>query len=114
MSNLLEEIEEKIEDVIHSQEPGLIAKPPRSTHLLLVIRNIFAGIAAVLFLISLFDISFSSGLKALGYICGTVAYASEILLLTDNFKYKPPFQEMFMEVCFGILYVILGVFYIIK
>ena len=43
---------------------------------------------------------------------GAAAYFSEIVLLTDCFTAKIPHQEMFMAYCFGPMYVLLGISYL--
>ena len=41
------------------------------------------------------------------------AYFAEILLLTDCFSRRVPHREMFMAYCFGPLYLIMGVGYLV-
>jgi hypothetical protein len=70
-------------------------------------------LAAVLFLISLFHVPGKYVLKAIAYFLGAAAYFSEILLLTDCFRTKVPHQEMFMAYCFGPMYLLLGLSYLL-
>ena len=56
--------------------------------------------------------SFSHVLKAIAYFFGAAAYFSEFILLTDCFTKRVPHQEMFMAYCFGPLYILLGLSYL--
>ena len=47
-------------------------------------------------------------------LVGAAAYVFECLLLTDCFKTKVPYKEMFMVYCLGPLYLIMGLGYILK
>ena len=49
----------------------------------------------------------------LGYLFGAIAYICEIMVLTDCFKVKIPHNELFMPYCFGPLYLIMGVGYLV-
>ena len=121
---LQEEVEEVIhhaEDAIHDVLEGLSeedvishAVHKRAEHIALLVRNIAVGLAVVLFLISLFPISFYNILKAIAYFFGAVAYCAEIVLLTDCFTTRVPHREMFMAYCFGPMYILLGLSYLLK
>ena len=52
-------------------------------------------------------------LRAVGYLFGAIAYICEIMVLTDCFKVKIPHNELFMPYCFGPLYLIMGVGYLV-
>ena len=49
----------------------------------------------------------------MGYLFGAIAYICEIMVLTDCFKVKIPHNELFMPYCFGPLYLIMGVGYLV-
>ena len=83
-------------------------------YIMLLVRNILVGIAAVLFICAFFFEDVYHILKALAYFCGAGAYVLEFLLLTNCFKTKVPHKEMFMIYCLGPLYLIMGLGYILK
>lgn len=127
MSNhtLHEEVEEVIhhaEDVIHDVIEGLSeeevishSKHKRLEHIILLIRNIAVGAAVVLFLASLIHHGpFRYTVKAIAYFLGAAAYCAEIVLLTDCFTARVPHQEMFMAYCFGPMYILLGLSYLLE
>lgn len=121
MSDMLHEVEETVENVIHEVEEAIHDEEtsiahghhPRLGRWILLGRNITVGLAAVLFFISLFHIPGAEILKAAAYFLGAVAYFSEILLMTDCFSEKVPHQEMFMAYCFGPMYILLGLSYLL-
>lgn len=82
-------------------------------HLILLIRNIAVALAVVLFLASLLHVSHGSMLKAIAYFLGAAAYFAEFLLLTDCFSTRVPHREMFMAYCFGPMYILLGLSYLL-
>jgi len=82
----------------------------RREHILLIARNFAAGAAAVLF--ALADIH--KLLRAAAYFLGAGAYFAEILVLTDGFRRKVPRKELFMAYCFGPLYILLGLSYLLE
>lgn len=84
----------------------------RAEHVILLARNTAVAAAAALFLISLFHIPERYLLKAIAYFFGAGAYFCEILLLTDCFTQKVPHREMFMAYCFGPMYILLGISYL--
>lgn len=86
---------------------------PRAEHVILLLRNLAAGAAAALFLVSLFHLPCRYLLKAIAYFFGAAAYFCEILLLTDCFTQKVPHREMFMAYCFGPMYILLGISYLL-
>lgn len=125
MSNhtLHDEVEEVIhhaEDVIHDVIEGLSEEEvishsthKKAEHIALLIRNIAVGMAVLLFLLSLCPFTFRYTLKAIAYFLGAAAYCSEIILLTDCFTARVPHQEMFMAYCFGPMYILLGLSYLL-
>ena len=76
------------------------------------IRNVLVVLAVVLFLVSLGSSRYPM-LRAVGYLLGALAYICEIFVLTDCFKVKIPHNELFMPYCFGPLYIIMGVGYLV-
>ena len=79
----------------------------RREHILLIARNFAAGAAAVLFLASF-------ALADIHKFLGAGAYFAEILVLTDGFRRKVPRKELFMAYCFGPLYILLGLSYLLE
>ena len=88
------------------------AEEARREHVLLVARNLAAGAAAALFLASFALADIHKLLRA--YFCGAGAYVAEILILTDGFRRKVPQKELFMAYCFGPLYILLGLSYLLE
>ena len=76
----------------------------RREHVMLVVRNLAAGAAAVLFLASF----------ALADIHKLLRAAAYFLVLTDGFRRKVPQKELFMAYCFGPLYILLGLSYLLE
>ena len=104
-----EQIEEVLEDVFTYDEVRYVKKTvPR--RLLLLLRNIAAGVAAALFVISFFNVP--PAVRAAAYFTGAAAYVAEILIMTRLFRYRPSHDEMFMAYMFGPLYLLLGVSYL--
>ena len=79
-----------------------------------VARNLAAGAAAALFLASFALADIHKLLRAIAYFCGAGAYVAEILILTDGFRRKVPQKELFMAYCFGPLYILLGLSYLLE
>ena len=75
----------------------------RREHVMLVVRNLAAGAADIHKL-----------LRAAAYFLGAGAYFAEILVLTDGFRRKVPQKELFMAYCFGPLYILLGLSYLLE
>lgn len=125
MSNhtLHDEVEEVIhhaEEVLHDMFEGLSeeevishATHKKTEHIALLIRNIAVGAAVVLFLLSLCPFSFRYTLKAIAYFLGAAAYCAEFVILTDCFTEQVPHREMFMAYCFGPMYILLGLSYLL-
>ncbi len=90
------------------------AEPWSVEHVLTITRNIMAGMAAVLFLASFALEEVHLLLRGIGYFCGAGAYFSEILALTDGFSKKIPKHELFMAFCFGPLYLLMGLSYMLE
>lgn len=127
MSHLLHDMEERVEDVLHGVEEVLHdvveglsehdfierSHHKKLEHLVLLVRNIAVGIAVLLFLISLFHIPYYHILKGVAYFLGAGAYFCEICLLTDCFTTRVEHHEMFMAYCFGPMYILLGLSYLL-
>jgi len=112
---VIHEAGEVLHDVLEGlSEEELISHSEHKSfeHGVLLFRNITVGLAVLLFLISMFHLPFSHVLKAVAYFLGATAYFSEFILLTDCFTKRVPHQEMFMAYCFGPLYILLGLSYL--
>lgn len=116
----MEEVIHEVEDVIHDvyeglSEEELISHSHHKTleHYILIFRNIAVALAVILFAVSLFHFHGSNVCKGIAYFLGAAAYFSEILLLTDCFSERVPHQEMFMAYCFGPMYILLGLSYLL-
>lgn len=79
----------------------------------LLVRNLFAGGATVLFLISILFNHSNPTLKFVAYLLGMGAYFCEYLHLTKGFHEKVPHEEAFMIYCFAPLYLLLGISYLL-
>lgn len=102
-----------IEDAIRAGRQDVV-KVFRRLRMFLRLRNIFAGVAAVLFVTSLVLGGHAEHiLRGFAYLVGAGAYISEIVLLTNGFKRKPSLNSMFMACVFGVLYIILSISYFI-
>ena len=123
MSNKLqdemEEVLHEAGDVLHDVLEGLSEEDiishshhKKLEHGVLLFRNIAVGLAVILFFISMFHIPGEHILKGIAYFLGAAAYFSEFILLTDCFTERVPHQEMFMAYCFGPLYILLGLSYL--
>ena len=69
--------------------------------------------ALVLFIASLLHAPMEALLKGIAYFFGAAAYFCEIVLLTDCFTAKVPHKELFMAYCFGPMYILLGLSYLL-
>lgn len=85
MSKILERIKQTVDSTIPDKEELTHGLHPKLDYLLLVLRNIFVALAAILFLTSLFWHSAYNVLKAAGYFAGALAYIFECLAVTDCF-----------------------------
>ena len=113
MSKLLEEIKHSVDVTIPEIEDLNQAEHPKIDYTLYILRNIFVLVAAILFLLSFFFHGAYNLLKAVGYFCGAIAYLFECLAATDCFRTKIDHHEMFMVYCFGPLYLLMGLNYIL-
>lgn len=93
--------------VSHSRHPAL-------EKFFLTLRNIAAAGAVFLFLLSVLTyLPVYRTLMGAGYFCGAAAYFFELALLTDCFTERVPRKELFMAYCFGPMYVLLGINYLL-
>ena len=113
MSHLLEQIKHTVDATIPDKEELTHGHHPKLAYFMLLARNILVAAAVVLFVFALIFSDFYYIGKPIAYFCGAGAYALECLLLTDFFRTKVPHQEMFMIYCFGPLYILLGISYIL-
>lgn len=113
MSKLIEQIKHTVDATIPDKEELTHGLHPKIDYALLILRNIFVVLAAVFFITSFFFPTVSNILKAVGYFCGAAAYIFECLAVTDCFQTKVPHTEMFMVYCFGPLYIVMGLGYIL-
>lgn len=114
MTNSLHDFLEELEDLV--EEPELMAESThkKAEHLFLWLRNTFVAAAALLFILSFFLHNSHGLLRGLGYLCGMLAYLAEFGMLTDGFTHKVPHKELFMVYCFGPLYLLMGLAYLLE
>ena len=115
-----EEVIHEAGEVLHDVLEGLSEEEiishsthKKLEHIVLWFRNIAVALAVILFVLSLFHLSLSHTLKGIAYFLGASAYFSEFILLTDCFTKRVPHQEMFMAYCFGPMYILLGLSYLL-
>ncbi len=115
MSNPFKRIVHSIEEPTKLKREDVSHSGHAATGLLfLTLRNCFVLLAVILFVIEFFvSDEVRHILKACAYFSGAVAYVFEILIETDLFTTKVPHHEMFMLYCFGPLYILLGLSYIL-
>ena len=113
-------VRDEMDRVVHDAYEGLSeeevishSRHRRRLHWALLCRNAAVALAALLFILSLIHVPGSSILKAVAYFLGAAAYLGELLLLTDCFSHRIAHQELFMAYCFGPLYLLLGVSYLL-
>ena len=97
-------------------EEDLIAgsRHKKRTKLILYLRNIVVGAAVFLLICALSTHPAADKFHAYGYFFGMLAYFFELLLLTDCFSQKIPHSEGFMVYCFGPLYFLMAIGYLLK
>ena len=103
MAKLLEEWKEDLVEALTERDLLLGSKH----------QNIAVGAALVLFIASLLHAPMEALLKGIAYFFGAAAYFCEIVLLTDCFTAKVPHKELFMAYCFGPMYILLGLSYLL-
>ena len=113
MPKLLKKLKRTVDVTIPEMEELTHGQHPKIDYWLLVLRNLFVGLAVIFFVAALFVKNGPHNvLKAVGYFVGAAAYVFECLAVTDCFQTKVPHTEMFMVYCFGPLYLLLGFDYI--
>ncbi len=113
MSKIFENIKHTVDATIPDKEELTHGLHPNVDYVLLVLRNLFVMIAVILFFISFFWNDAYTILRGVGYFSGALAYVFECLAVTDCFQTKVPHTEMFMVYCFGPLYILMGLGYIL-
>lgn len=113
MPKLLETIKHTVDVTIPDKEELTHGLHPKADYILLVLRNVFVGLAVIFFVASFFWHSAYNVLKSIGYFAGAGAYVMECLAVTDCFQTKVPHTEMFMVYCFGPLYILMGLGYML-
>ena len=104
---------EALEEEDFNAETGETAENFKRVRDWMELRNILVVLAAVLFLLSLL-LSHAHTLRAIAYFFGSGAYFFELVMLTDGFRHAVPHREAFMALCFGPLYVLMGIAYLIQ
>lgn len=110
--NLLHKYEE-IEEADFIAETGENEAEFKEARGWIEFRNLFVLIAAVLFFLSLF-LSHAHLMRGIAYFFGAGAYFFELVMLTDGFKHAVPRSEAFMALCFGPLYILMGLAYFLE
>ncbi len=110
----IEAVVETAKEVLEEKELIESGHHKKLEKLFLLLRNIAVLAAAVLMLMSLSHSPLHATFRAHGYFCGMLAYVSELVLLTDCFTKKIAHTEGFMAYCFGPLYFIMAISYLIE
>ena len=113
MPKIIDKIKDTVDATIPDKEELTQGLHPKVDYALLVLRNVFVAVAVLFFVVSLFLHGAHNILKAVGYFAGAVAYLFECLAVTDCFQTKVPHTEMFMVYCFGPLYILMGLGYML-
>ena len=79
-----------------------------------MIRNVFVLLTAICFIASFFLHEHHLLIRGIGYCMGFGAYFAELLELTEGFNRKKHLDDLFMAICFGALYVVLAITYILE
>ena len=106
------QLERDIEELFDDEEFIDHAAHPAINETLIWIRNIGVLIAVILFLITIFNHHLTK-LRAIAYFCGAGCYFLEIVEMTNYFRKKTHLKEMFMVYCFGPLYILMGISYLL-
>lgn len=104
---------ESVELADYEAETGESAEEFDRERLWMELRNVFVFAAAVLFILSIL-LSEAHTLRAVAYFLGAAAYLSELAMLTKGFRERIPHAEAFMAVCFGPLYILMGLAYLLE
>lgn len=109
-----EAVVETAKEVLEEKELLESGRHKKLEKLFLLLRNLVVLAAVVLMLMSLSNSPLHEKFRIGGYLCGMLAYMSEIVLLTDCFTKKINGSEGFMAYCFGPLYFIMALSYLIE
>lgn len=110
--HILKHLETDIEELFDDEEFIEHAAHPVINEILIWTRNVGVIIAVVLFLISIFDHHLTK-LRAIAYFFGAACYFLELVEMTNYFREKPHLKEAFMIYCFGPLYILMGISYLL-
>lgn len=110
----IETVVETAKEVLEEKELIESGHHKRIERIALYLRNLAVLAAAVLMLVSLSHTELYETYRACGYFCGMGAYVCELVLLTDCFTQKIDHHEGFMAYCFGPLYFIMALSYLIE
>ena len=113
MPKLIEQIKHTVDATIPDKEELTHGLHPKIDYALLVLRNFFVAAAVILFIISFIPHDSRNIFKAIAYFCGAAAYLFECLDVSDCFQTKVHHTEMFLVYCFGPLYILMGISYIL-
>lgn len=114
MNKVLKKVKSTVDKTLPDKEELTHTGHHRRDYIMLVLRNFLVTMAVLLFVLSFFFDDIYHTLKGIAYFCGAGAYAFECLLVTNCFKTKVPHEELFMVYCFGPLYILMGLGYILK
>ena len=109
---ILKHIEKDMEELFDDEEFIENSSHPVFNEILVLLRNIGVLIAVVLFLISIFNHHWTK-LRAVAYFVGAGCYFLEMLEMTNYFRERPQLKDMFMVYCFGPLYILMGISYLL-
>ena len=114
MSQFLNDFTNAVKDIATEHDVIKHSKHKNRETIVLYVRNAIVCVATILFLVALFPVDHTGILRGCAYILGSLAYVSEIFLLTDFFSTKVPHREMFMIYCFAPLYIMMGISYFVN
>lgn len=112
--SFIEETEEVIEALRNETELMEASTHDSVEQLILRLRNVAVLVAFLLFISSFFFHGIHSLLRGIAYLFGACAYFFELLLLTDFFSASVDHRELFMAYCFGPLYILMGIAYLLE
>lgn len=77
-------------------------------HVAVIARNVFASVAAALFILGIVWSGSGGHVKLVAYFFGALAYGCEIVELTSGFRKRPSAHHAYMPAVFSVLYIVLG------
>lgn len=110
----IESVVETAKEVLEEKELIESGHHKKLEKFVLLLRNLAVLGAVILMLTSLAHSPMYETFRAWGYLSGMLAYISELVLLTDCFTKKIASSEGFMAYCFGPLYFIMAISYLIE